>query len=102
MIFSKNFNEKNILTFIIFLDIYDLYNFLGHYSDVFALDEMFGKKFILIDGELFKTKPWVALGQIEKSLGMKNYFTQDRFGQRKVDLRFRPLNLLNKFIISIS
>ena len=52
--------------------------------------------------ELSKTKPWVALGQIEKSLGMKNYFTQDRFGQRKVDLRFRPLNLLNKFIISIS
>ena len=44
----------------------------GHYSDVFALDEMFGKKFILIDGELFKTKPWIALGQIEKSLGMKS------------------------------
>ena len=71
-----------------------VYKFLGHYSDVFALDEMFGKKFILIDGELFKTKPWVALGQIEKSLGMKNYFTQDRFGQRKVDPYFLTLKYI--------
>ena len=55
----------------------------GHYSDIFPLDEMFGHNFILVDGESFKTKPWIATGQIQKKLNLQNYFTEERFAQRE-------------------
>ena len=55
----------------------------GHYSDIHALDDMFGQKFVLVDGESFKQKPWIAASQIERKLGLNPYFTEDRFGQRE-------------------
>ena len=54
----------------------------GHYDDIYALNQIFGPKFMLIDGEQFKHEPWVALEQIESAFGLDPFFTKERFGQR--------------------
>merc|ERR1711935_1073415 len=54
----------------------------GHFDDIYALNQIFGPKFMLIDGEQFKHEPWVALGQIESAFGLDPFFTKERFGQR--------------------
>ena len=55
----------------------------GHYSDIYPLDEMFGQNFILVDGENFKVRPWIATSQIERKMNLDSYFTEDRFAQRE-------------------
>ena len=55
----------------------------GHYSDIYELDQFFGEKFILIDGEQFKKQPWLATTQIEKKLGLQRFFVEEKFAQRE-------------------
>ena len=55
----------------------------GHFDDIYALNQIFGPRFMLIDGEQFKHEPWVALEQIESAFGLDPFFTKERFGQRE-------------------
>lgn len=55
----------------------------GMYSDIFELDQLFGPKFILIDGNELKTTPWIELDKATSAMGLDGFFTQDRFKQRE-------------------
>ena len=50
----------------------------GHYTDIYELDNLFGDKFVLIDGEMFKQRPWIALAQIERKLNLNPFFSEVR------------------------
>ena len=58
---------------------------------------IFHRKGIVLDGGRIKTEPWAVFAELEKTLNLKPYFTENNFDKRgdgKYNSRFFDQNMI--------